>query len=65
MKPNSKEINTDPLNTLRCLSSLCLWYYLKKLNILKVIKALKMHKRTKVINISRQATIGRFKRYCA
>ena len=65
--PNGKEINTDPLNTLRCLSSFDLWYYIKKLNILKVIKALKKIKKfksTKAINISKQTTSGRFKRYC-
>ena len=70
MKPNDTEINTDPVNTLRCLSSFDLWYYLKKLNILKVIKALKKtkmlkeFKRTKAINISRQATGVWFKRCC-
>lgn len=75
-RPNDKEINTDPVNTLRCLSSFDLWYYIKKLNILKVIKALKAlkalkkikmlnkFKRTKAINISRQATSGWFKRSC-
>jgi hypothetical protein len=64
MKPNDKEINTDPVNTLRCLSSFYLWYYSKKLNILKVIKALKKIKRTKAIKISRQATGVWFKRCC-
>ena len=63
--PNDKEINTDPLNTLRCLSSFDLCYYIKKLNILKVIKALKKIKRTKAINISRQATSVWFLGCCA
>jgi hypothetical protein len=50
------------------LSSFDLWYYIKKLNILKVIKALKKinpFKRSKAINISRQATSVWFKGYCA
>ena len=64
MRPNDKEINTDPMNTLRCLSSFDPWHYLKKLNILKVIKALKKIKVLKefmsinAVNISRQPTSG-------
>ena len=70
-KPCDKEINTDPLNTLRCLSSFDLWCYFKKLNILKVIKALKkikkikVFKKTNAINISRQSTSVWFKGSCA
>jgi hypothetical protein len=47
MRPNDKEINTDPVNTLRCLSSFDLWNYFKKLNILKVTKAIKKIKMLK------------------
>jgi hypothetical protein len=49
------------VNTLRCLSSFDLWYYIKKLNILKVIKALN---KIKAINISRHAASGWFKGSC-
>jgi hypothetical protein len=46
------------------LSSFDLWCYIKKLNILKVIKKLKEFKRTKLLNISRQATNVWFKGSC-